>query len=80
MSDRIIPVHTGCSSREDLAFYVEDFMKVNDAAASLIVERYLAHHRCQFYLRDDPDNGLDPCPNCGRLMPQPQQNLAPNPR
>ena len=27
MSDRIIPIHTACSSREDLAIYVEGFMK-----------------------------------------------------
>ena len=42
MSDQIIPIHTGCSSREDLAFYVEGFMKGAMMAVWLIVERHLA--------------------------------------
>ena len=42
MSDRTIPIHTGCSSREDLEIYVEGSMKGSAMAVSLIVERYLA--------------------------------------
>ena len=87
MSDRIIPIHTSHSSREDLSAYVAGFMKGSAVAVSLIVERHLAgldfaaanelitdvlaHHRYQFYLQDDPDNGSEPCPVCGRLMPPP---------
>ena len=85
MSDRAIPIHTGCSNREDLAIYVEGFMEGSVVVMSLIVERHLAgldfaaanelitdvlaHHRSQFSLQDDPDNGSEPCPVCGRLMP-----------
>ena len=88
MSDRIIPIHTGCSSREDLAIYVEGFMKGNMTAVWLIVERHLVvgldfaaanelvadvliRKQYRFYLRDDVENGWEPCPDCGRLMPPP---------
>ena len=87
MSDWTIPIHTGCSSREDLAFYVDGLMKGTMTAVWLIVERHLAgldftaanelvadvlvHKQCQFYLQDDSENGCEPCPDCGRLMPPP---------
>ena len=87
MSDRAIPIHTGCSNREDLAIYVEGFMEGSAVVMSLIVERHLAgldfaaaneliadvlvRKRYQFYLQDGPDNGSDACPVCGRLMPPP---------
>ena len=47
MSDRTIPIHTGCSSREDLAIYVEGFMKGSMTAVWLIVERHLASSTSQ---------------------------------
>ena len=78
MSDRIVPIHTGCSRREELAFYVEGFM----TAVWLIVEHHLAalyfaevnepitdvlvRKQYRFYLRDDSENGWEPCPACGR--------------
>ena len=82
-----IPIHAGYSSREDLSAFVAGFMKCRAVAISLIVEHHLAgldfaaadeltgdvlvRQRYQFYSQDGPDDGSEPCPAWGRLMPRP---------
>ena len=81
-----IVIPTGYASRDDLAVYVDGFLKGQAVALSLIaqrlsdlgfrradrlVEEVLERRRYRFQASGDARDGWVLCPSCGRLAPPP---------